>query len=217
MANRHKTLRSLFHDIAEALRSKYETTDTFTADDFDTAILNIPAGGVDTSDATATAADILSPKTAYIADGSKATGSISSKAAATYNTSTSDQTISSGQYLSGAQTIKAVTTSNISAANIKHGVVIKVGDANDDDRIATATGSYYNDGGTYTLSSVGTKIDMGSTSSNRYVTTSGLVKPTATKAATTVTLNASTTSTTVAAGTYLSGAFKAQVSLYDWA
>ena len=64
------------------------------------------------------------------------------KAATTYNTSTSDQTITANQFLSGAQTIKAVTTSGISAANIKDGAVVKVGDANSATRIANVTGTF---------------------------------------------------------------------------
>ena len=85
---------------------------------------------------------ILSGYSAYNNDGTLIAGSIQSKSAATYNTSSSDQTIASGQYLSGTQTIKAVKTSGISAANIKTGVTIKVGDANDDDRITSATGTF---------------------------------------------------------------------------
>lgn len=83
-------------------------------------------------------------------NGNKVSGTVTSKSAATYNTSTTDQTISAGQYLSGAQTIKAVTTENISAANIKQGVTVKVGDANDDDRILSVTGTYTGGGGTAT-------------------------------------------------------------------
>jgi hypothetical protein len=89
-----------------------------------------------------TANKMLSGYSGFVNGGSEVKGSIPSKAAATYNTSTSDQSIASGQYLSGTQTIKAVTTSNISAGNIKKGVNIKVGDANSAGRIANVTGTY---------------------------------------------------------------------------
>lgn len=103
--------------------------------------------GVDNSptsdDVTATADKVLAPYTAITADSDEPVkGTIPSKSAATYNTSTSDQTITSKQYLSGNQTIKGVTTSNISAGNIKKGVVVKVGDANNAGRIKNITGTY---------------------------------------------------------------------------
>lgn len=69
------------------------------------------------------------------------TANVTTKAAATYNTSSSDQTISSGQYLTGTQTIKAVTVSGLSANTILSGTTVKIGDANDDDRIASVSGS----------------------------------------------------------------------------
>ncbi len=76
------------------------------------------------------------------------TASVTTKAAATINTSTSDQTIASGTYLTGAQTIKAVkVSSTLTAENIKNGVTIEVGDANDSDRITSVTGTYEGSGG----------------------------------------------------------------------
>ena len=76
---------------------------------------------VNTSAGTATAAQILSGKIAFV-DGKQVTGTIASKAAATYTPSTSNQTIAAGQYLSGAQTIKG--DANLKASNIASGVSI---------------------------------------------------------------------------------------------
>ena len=69
------------------------------------------------------------------------TASVTTKAATTYNTSSSDQTIASGTYLTGTQTIKAVTVSGLAANKILSGTTVKIGDANDDDRIASVSGS----------------------------------------------------------------------------
>lgn len=77
---------------------------------------------IDTTDATLDNGNkMLSGNTAY-ANGTKYTGSISSKSAQTYTPTTSDQTINAGQYLSGAQTIKG--DANLTQANIKSGVTI---------------------------------------------------------------------------------------------
>lgn len=77
---------------------------------------------VDTADATLDNGNkMLASATAY-ANGVKYTGSISSKAAATYTPGTSDQTIAAGQYLSGAQTIKG--DADLDPTNIRSGVTI---------------------------------------------------------------------------------------------
>ena len=66
------------------------------------------SGGVDTSDATATANDILSGKTAY-AKGTKITGNIAFQAAKTITPSTTSQiAISAGYYASGSVTVAAI-------------------------------------------------------------------------------------------------------------
>ncbi len=75
----------------------------------------------DTSDATATPGDILSPKTAYTAAG-KVTGIIPTLRAQTITPGTSDQTISNGQYLGGTQTVKG--DANLTSNNIRRGVSI---------------------------------------------------------------------------------------------
>lgn len=90
--------------------------------------VNIPKSGsgtaefIDTTDATLDNGNkMLSGNTAY-ANGTKYTGSISSKSAQTYTPTTSDQTISAGQYLSGAQTIKG--DANLQSGYIANGVTI---------------------------------------------------------------------------------------------
>ena len=77
--------------------------------------------GIDTSDATATSAEIREGYTAYV-NGIKVTGTIPDCGARTYIPTTEDQHLESGCYISGVQTIKG--DANLISDNIKAGIEI---------------------------------------------------------------------------------------------
>lgn len=90
------------------------------------------------------------------------TSQLTTQAAQTIHPATTDQTIASGRYLTGAQTIKAVTTTNLIADNIIEGVTVKVGDSSDDDCVTSVTGTAQTGGFTATItrSSSGTNPNV---------------------------------------------------------
>lgn len=94
----------------------------------------------DSTDANAGTADVRNGKKFVNASGEQ-TGNMTEKAAATFYPSSTDQTINANQYLAGAQTIKKVVVTNLSAQYIAKDVVVKIGDEADDDRIIAVTGS----------------------------------------------------------------------------
>jgi len=111
--------------------------------------ISISSSGLIT--ATASASQSITPTVSagYVSTGTSGTITVNGSntqqltilGATTYNTSTTDQTITSGKYLTGTQTIKAVTVSGLDASKILSGTTVMVGDANDADRIASVTGT----------------------------------------------------------------------------
>lgn len=95
---------------------------------------------MDATIATAAAEDIIEPKTAMLANGIVTTGSVTTQGAQTIHPSTSNQTIASGRYLTGTQTINAVTH-NLTADKIVQGFTAKIGDSSDDDCVASIVGT----------------------------------------------------------------------------
>jgi hypothetical protein len=108
--------------------------------------VNIPLQGggtarfYDNSEANITSPDIRNGKKGGT-DTGIITGTMVEKSAASYNPSTTDQIINANQYLVGAQTIRGVTTSNLSAQYIANGITVKVGCSADDDCVASVTGT----------------------------------------------------------------------------
>lgn len=115
--------------------------------------ISISSAGLITS--TVSTSKSLSPNVTagYVSSGNSGTITVSGSntsqlttlAASTYNVSSSNQTISSGRYLTGNQTIRGVTTSGIAASNVKAGVNIRVGDANSSGRLVNITGTFTSD------------------------------------------------------------------------
>ena len=109
--------------------------------------ITVSSGGLITATASASKSVTPTVSAGYVSAGTAGTVSVSgsntsqltAKAAATYTPTTADQTIASGQYLTGAQTIKG--DANLLAENIKDGVTI-----------FGVTGTYTGGGGgTYTV------------------------------------------------------------------
>ena len=92
------------------------------------------------------------------------TASVTTQGAQTLYPSTTDQTISSGRYLTGTQTIKAVTVSGLSADKVLSGTTVNIGDSADADRIMSVSGSvviqHYYTGSSAPSSSLGVDGDI---------------------------------------------------------
>ena len=111
--------------------------------------ISVSSSGLITATASASQSVTPTVSAGYVSSGTAGTVTVSGSntsqlttlGATTYNTSSTDQTITSGKYITGTQTIKAVTVSGLDASKILSGTTVKIGDANDDDRIASVSGS----------------------------------------------------------------------------
>ena len=101
--------------------SGYDGLSSVTVESMPTASLSTPTISVDS--AGKITATVKQTEAGYVEAGSKsATKQLTTKGAATITPGTSDQTIASGTYLTGAQTVKG--DANLIAGNIKKGVSI---------------------------------------------------------------------------------------------
>lgn len=117
--------------------------------------ISVSSGGLITASVSASQSVTPTVSAGYVSSGTAGTVSVSgsntsqltTQAAQTIHPSTTDQTIASGKYLTGAQTVLGVLLSNLTAGNIKKDVVVKIGDSTDDDCVASVTGTYEGGGG----------------------------------------------------------------------
>jgi hypothetical protein len=128
-------------------------------------------GGFSVSGSTATITKTVSvtpvvSTAGYVTSGTAGNSSISLGASittlgvTTYHPSSSDQYINKDRWITGLQTIKAVTTTNLTAENIKSGVTVSVGESGTPGLVKSVTGTYT--GGT----SKNTQVVQGTTRTN---------------------------------------------------
>ena len=174
-----KTGTAVSVSASELVSGSYSVTSSGTKDVTNYASASVPAGTVTapssisgtsatvstgTNTLTLTKTVSVTPSVTtqgYVTSGTAGnssvslTASVTTQAAQTIHPSTSNQSIASGRYLTGAQTINAVTLANLVADNIKSGVTVKVGDSSDDDCVTSVTGTYSGGGG----SGIGTLLN----------------------------------------------------------
>ena len=155
MANYTK-LTDLFTGIANSIRSKTGSTSEIIADNFPTSISGITTVQEGTADATASASDILSGKTAYVS-GSKVTGSMANNGAISGSLNCgASKTIPAG-YTSGgtitANSLASQTSATATAAQILTGQTAYVNGSKVTGTMTNqgAKTSSLNCGGSYTI------------------------------------------------------------------
>ena len=121
--------------------------------------ISVSSGGLITASVSASQSVTPTVSAGYVSSGTAGTVSVSgsntsqltTQAAQTITPTTTNQTIASGKYLTGVQTIEGIVCTNLTAENIAEGVTVKIGTATDDDSVASVTGTHSGGGGNYTV------------------------------------------------------------------
>lgn len=120
--------------------------------------ISVSSGGLITASVSGSQSVTPTVSAGYVSSGTAGTVSVSgsnssqlpTQAAQTITPTTTNQTIASGKYLTGTQTIEGIVCTNLTAGNIADGVTVKIGTATDDDSVASVTGTHQGGGGAST-------------------------------------------------------------------
>lgn len=121
--------------------------------------ISVSSSGLITASVSGSQSVTPSVSAGYVSSGAAGTVSVSgsntqqltTQSAQTITPTTTDQTIASGKYLTGNQTIEGIVCTNLTAENIADGVTVKIGTATDDDSVASITGTHSGGGGSITV------------------------------------------------------------------
>lgn len=125
--------------------------------------ISVSSGGLITASNSKTQSVTPTVSAGYVSSGTAGTITVSGsnteqltvQGPSTVFPTTHDQTLSSGKYLTGTQTFKAVLlSSTLTAENIKKNITVTVGDSGNASRIASITGTYEGGGGGSTATTV---------------------------------------------------------------